>query len=840
MAARLAVPHDRPMTWGPPTTPQQPPPNPDRRGTARPVAAWLAATGGALVLTAAVIVVAGNWRDIAPGAKFGVLLVATAALGIAAERSRSVVPASARAVAHLAAALAAPVGIAALAVSGGTWPGCVIAGGLLASITCIVQARRWRAPLLEAAAVVAVGLALVGLAAVIPVPVGVLGAVAACVMLAARREIGATALGLAGAAAPFLTVLAEQRIGPGTLDRIGATGPALAWGAPVAGFLAGGVLAVVATRRAAAPLAAAALAAPVIGVVTGLSTRRVDAVVWACLPGLALIALEAVLAAARTEPWCTVARPIANFGATIGAALAVPLPGAIALAHATSGDVAPLPIVVSGAALSMSALRLGRSGGRDAGLVLAGVSSVVIGLAVALGWPWLATSATAAAAAVVLARGRRLPPVVTAAAWSIAFLGVARLDAGRWQLPETVLATLTAAVVATLAVELWLARGRAEDRPDLVLTAIVATGALLVGFCSELHHATAFTVALAGGVVYVAVRRPERAASLLVAVLWVGALAAVAPGRDGEPALGDDWFGLGIAAMAIAAATVWTRVRSLWVGHLAAVLAVAPVPYALAALGANAADPALGLVVVGIVLTGCSLVIVRSGPLASAGLAASVLAGIVAATDSQPLLVSVAATCGGLQCLLEGAIRGHTELTRVGAALTAAGGFGTWLTSGANAAVLGWLAPYGITGEDLAVAVTTLALFGAGALAGHRRALSSWVTAGPGAALAAAWLLGAQFTRDVAWSVPLALAGGVVAIAVGGWRRLAAPLILGTVTVAATVVASAGPRLAELGSWVWLTAGGIALIGLAVVVERAVSSDDGELVDWARLRETWR
>jgi len=39
---------------------------------------------------------------------------------------------------------------------------------------------------------------------------------------------------------------------------------------------------------------------------------------------------------------------------------------------------------------------------------------------------------------------------------------------------------------------------------------------------------------------------------------------------------------------------------------------------------------------------------------------------------------------------------------------------------------------------------------------------------------------------------------------------------------------------------VWLTVGGIALIGLAVVVERAVSSDDGELIDWARLRETWR
>jgi hypothetical protein len=273
---------------------------------------------------------------------------------------------------------------------------------------------------------------------------------------------------------------------------------------------------------------------------------------------------------------------------------------------------------------------------------------------------------------------------------------------------------------------------------------------------------------------------------------------------------------------------------------LTAVLTVAAVPYALAALGATAADRALALIVAGVVLTGCSIVVVRSGPLASAGLAASLLAGIVAAMGAAPLLVSLAATCGGLQCLLEGAIRGNTELTRAGATLTAAGVAGTWLTSGANAAVLRWLAPHGVTGEDLAVAIATAVLFGVGAYAGRRRPLSSWATAGPGGALASTWLLGAQFTREAAWSVPLALAGGVVAIGVGGWRRSAAPLLLGTVTVAATVVASAGPRLAELGSWVWLTAGGIALIGLAVVVERAVSSDNGDMVDWARLRDSWR
>ena len=95
----------------------------------------------------------------------------TAGLGLAAERSRFVVPATARAVAHLAAALTAPVGIAAAAVTGATWPVCVLSGGVLAAVVCDVQARRWRAPLLDGAALIAAGLAIVGLAALVPVPV---------------------------------------------------------------------------------------------------------------------------------------------------------------------------------------------------------------------------------------------------------------------------------------------------------------------------------------------------------------------------------------------------------------------------------------------------------------------------------------------------------------------------------------------------------------------------------------------------------------------------------------------------------------------------------------------
>ena len=183
-------------------------------------------------------------------------------------------PATARAVAHLAAALTAPVGIAAAAVAGGTWPVCVLAGGVLAAVACDVQARRWWAPLLDGACVIAVGLALVGLAALVPVPVGVLATIAAGGLLAIRRDAAAAALAAAAAASPILVSLAEMRIGDGTLARIGATGDVLAWSAPLVGVLAGGVLAVVAGRRNAPAVAVMALSAPLVGVVTGSGDPR--------------------------------------------------------------------------------------------------------------------------------------------------------------------------------------------------------------------------------------------------------------------------------------------------------------------------------------------------------------------------------------------------------------------------------------------------------------------------------------------------------------------------------------------------------------------------------------
>ena len=178
------------MTWPAPTTPPSRPPAPppgrgdDRRTTARPVAAWLAATGGSLVLVAAIVAVAGNWQDIAAWIKLAGLLTLATTVIVGAERARSSLPATARSMAHLGAALVAPVGIAASAMAGQRWPVCVLVGGVLAAVACDVQARRWRAPLLDVATITAIGLALTGVAALVPIPVGVLGAVAGCALAA--------------------------------------------------------------------------------------------------------------------------------------------------------------------------------------------------------------------------------------------------------------------------------------------------------------------------------------------------------------------------------------------------------------------------------------------------------------------------------------------------------------------------------------------------------------------------------------------------------------------------------------------------------------------------------
>jgi hypothetical protein len=66
-----------------------------------------------------------------------------------------------------------------------------------------------------------------------------------------------------------------------------------------------------------------------------------------------------------------------------------------------------------------------------------------------------------------------------------------------------------------------------------------------------------------------------------------------------------------------------------------------------------------------------------------------------------------------------------------------------------------------------------------------------------------------------------ALVVGIASILVGATRRLGAPLVIGTATVAGTIAISAGPRLASAPTWTWIAGGGVALLVVAALVERS-------------------
>jgi hypothetical protein len=102
--------------------------------------------------------------------------------------------------------------------------------------------------------------------------------------------------------------------------------------------------------------------------------------------------------------------------------------------------------------------------------------------------------------------------------------------------------------------------------------------------------------------------------------------------------------------------------------------------------------------------------------------------------------------------------------------------------------------------------------------------VSSWVAFGPAIALLAGAGLAERLAGGEAWHGLVAGAVGVVAVALGGWQRLAGPLLLGTgVLVAVTVIESLS-TLAGVPTWAWLAAGGSTLLASGVALERSATS----------------
>ena len=307
-----------------------------------------------------------------------------------------------------------------------------------------------------------------------------------------------------------------------------------------------------------------------------------------------------------------------------------------------------------------------------------------------------------------------------------------------------------------------------------------------------------------------------------IALFVAGCLAVVATALT----VGSALYGWDDVA-ALWAITVLTagiaKVRGTAWSHAAAVIAVgaAGASMAVAGLSAGAASVAL----VALATASMGIAFLRPGltpmdTIAAGSAVLALLAGLQAAPDVQSLVVAVIAA----QFTLYAVARQQRTAAAIGALVSAPATVSLWWTTGTNETVINWLQPYSADGGDLALAVAALSLLISGALLRRSQPLvvrvTSWLAYSPGLGMAAAWLIDAQLDGDGTWATVGGLVVGVVAIGVGGWRRLGAPLVLGTALVGASVLASVGSRLAAAPTWLWIAAGGTGLLVLAALIER--------------------
>jgi hypothetical protein len=257
-----------------------------------PAAAWVALLGGALVLTSSVVVMTNNWDALGRSVRLAALTAGVAAVLWASERLRPIVPTTAGIVAHVGTFLTVPFGIAAVSLFGGTWPYCLVAGGVAGALLTEFQSERWRADTMRAGQIVAVALASAGLGAITSTSGGLIAALIALGFALAGAYRRAMVVASLAVLSPLVSALAGDGVGVGTLTDAGLYGDRLIWSAPVVGTIAAAVFGIAATRRHQRSLWSLSITAAVAGAITGIIAADSMATLEATIPGVLLLAAE--------------------------------------------------------------------------------------------------------------------------------------------------------------------------------------------------------------------------------------------------------------------------------------------------------------------------------------------------------------------------------------------------------------------------------------------------------------------------------------------------------------------------------------------------------------------
>jgi hypothetical protein len=414
----------------------------------------------------------------------------------------------------------------------------------------------------------------------------------------------------------------------------------------------------------------------------------------------------------------------------------------------------------------------------------------------------LAGAVAAALAAAPRPGPRLLAPRHAAAVAAAAGVGVAAalpLAAG-WPLWAALLATAAAALAAGAAAVL-------ADRRTLPATTPTAGG-------TAAPTARRAWASVAGGA---AVEVAAGCAAVLVALAACWALATEA---------GTLVF---LGALVPAAATATAASRTPWLrGGLAAAGAAALLGETAAVVLHGGGDAAAAGVAT-VVAAGAVLVAgVRWRPgtaegavLEPLGLGGQVLGVLLAVPDERWLAVALTAAVPAL--LLAG-----TSRPRLAEPPPARNGYLWTGAATALTATWAWLSVADVTLLEAYTLPAAAVALAAGVSMRHRRPHpSSWLTFGPGLAVALLPSLAVAIDRGGA-ARPLLLTGAaLLAVLAGARRRLQAPLVLGGVTLLVLGLDAVAPVAAQLPRWVTIGAAGLLLLWLGATAERRL----------ARLRE---
>ena len=861
---------------GPPPPPATAGSDAESRATA---AAWVAAVGAALLLAAAGTFLAVSWDALGLTARVAVVASVTGAAILGGQRLRRVLPAVGAVVFHLG-ALLVPVDALGLAYQleanvAVRWA----AVGLTASVALPVLAVVGRSrvlglagllglPVLATAigiagfahpAVVLVGAALIATAievarasgaASADGPLAAAGPLGLDGPLGPVRRIAAPGLATVAVMVPLVFATVARLAGSGTVLGSAAGGwVASSWVIPaLVGAAAVGALAVTATHRHHAGIAGLALAGAVVSVVLTVLPPATPRAVLLVAPAVAWLLAELAAFGARGHRlWAAPTRVVAlvlevlALSGVVGA-LAVLLVSPVWSGVATDPVLAAQSTILA-AAWAVAALRRGlpaAPGGGATSLVLG--AAVVVHLAAAglqyggpveLAGTVLLTGAVGTL--VVLVRGgtrlstvtgstaRAVAPFVAAALLGLA--AVAVIDAPALALVLVAVPVLLGTHLASL----LSAEPGEVPLPGAVVAGSLVLGVGLLGWVAVVvdgagRWPTGAAVLLAAvGVLWLAgaVERCEPAAdSLRAFAMLVGLIIVVPAWSLGGPASGGGRTGLfwayvlQVIPAAVVPATVLggglmfeaIRRHRMTIAALAAPVLVRALAAGLLGAGVSLRVTGASLLTLTVVAMGVATIGPRAliAPMATGSAFAGVVGWLL--VGDTPTVRAALVVVAGLGIVAVGAARRRRVLAHLGG-VVATGGL--WQL----------LAIHGLTALDVWLLPVAVHLAVAGELA-RRRGSSSWVAFVPPLLLVAIPAIAERAVGGGGWHAVLAGTLGVVGVVAGGVRRLAGPLIVGTVITVTVVLVETFAVVAAVPTWVWLAVGGVLLIGAAALIER--------------------